>query len=72
MSDPDSLTACVVRARDFARSCGLTDGVDVPSRVSPAREWAMPPVAPVLEQGGGIEGMMQRATAFIEQTIGAP
>ena len=71
IQDQESLAAYVVRARDYARSHGLTDGVDLPTRMSPSREWVMAPLAPILEQGGGIDGIMQRASVFIDQTMGA-
>ncbi len=36
----------------------------------PARDWLIAPIAPVLDQGGGIDGVIERANAFIQQTIG--
>ena len=68
--DRDGLGAYVVRARSFAHARGLTDGVETPAPVPAAREWTLPPIAPVLEQRGGMDGMRQRASAFIEHTIG--
>lgn len=71
LKDPGSLAGLVIQAREFAHSHGVTDGVDEPSRVIPAREWTIPPVAPVLQQGGGMDGLLQRAGVFIEHTIGS-
>ena len=70
IGDRDSLAGLVVRSRDFALSRGLTDGLDEPSNAPPARDWLSPPIAPVLDQGGGIDGVIERANAFIQQTIG--
>ncbi|MEX2446918.1 MAG: HDOD domain-containing protein [Dehalococcoidia bacterium] len=66
----DSLAAQVVRARAFAHARGLSDGVDLACRAEPAREWLVPPVASVLEQGGGLGGVVHRASAFVERAIG--
>jgi HD-like signal output (HDOD) protein len=66
-----SLASYVARARAFAQGHGLTDGIDEPARTAPAHEWTIPPVAPVLEQGGGLDGLVRRAAVFIEHTSAA-
>lgn len=71
LDDRSSLTALVVRAREFARDRGLTDGVEPTVEREPDRGWLIAPVAPVLAQAGGIEGVIERAAAFIEQTMGS-
>lgn len=68
--DPKSLTAFVIRARIFARSYGITDGVDEVEPSEPPEEWTAPPLSVALEQNGGIEGVVKRADAFIEATVG--
>ncbi|MEI7924767.1 MAG: HDOD domain-containing protein [Chloroflexota bacterium] len=68
--DRDSLAALVVRARDFARGRGMTDGVEAVLEQEPDRGWLIAPIAPVLAQAGGIEGVIERAAAFIDQTMG--
>jgi HD-like signal output (HDOD) protein len=66
----DSLAGLVVRARDFARDRGMTDGVEPTTEREPDRDWLIGPVAPVLAQAGGFDGVLERAAAFVEQTMG--
>jgi HD-like signal output (HDOD) protein len=66
----DSLAGLVVRARDFARDRGMTDGVEPATEREPDRDWLIGPVAPVLAQAGGFDGVLERAAAFVEQTMG--
>ena len=70
-ADRNSLAALIVRARDFARGRGLTDGVEPAQEQEPDRGWLIAPVAPVLAQAGGIDGVIERAAAFIDQTMGS-
>ncbi|MCH7910663.1 MAG: hypothetical protein IIB38_13740, partial [Candidatus Hydrogenedentes bacterium] len=59
-----------IRARIFARSAGVTDGVTEVESSEPPAEWSAPPLSVTLEQHGGIEGVLKRADAFIEATVG--
>lgn len=68
--DAESLTAFVIRARIFARSAGVTDGVTEVESSEPPAEWSAPPLSVTLEQHGGIEGVLKRADAFIDATVG--
>jgi len=70
LGDRNSLAALVVRARSFARDRGMTDGVEAEAAGEPDRGWLIAPVASVLAQAGGIDGVIERAAAFIEQTMG--
>ena len=70
VGDRNSLAAFVVRSRECAWARGLCDGLQEPPPVETDRDWLIAPIAPVLAQGGGFEGVIDRATAFIEQTIG--
>ncbi|MDA0271275.1 MAG: HDOD domain-containing protein [Chloroflexi bacterium] len=72
LPDPRSLTAYVVRARLFARASGITDGYEGPVEDERAsREWGLPPVAPALLQSGGMDGIRQKVSAFIETAGGS-
>lgn len=65
LEDRDSLSGLVIRAREYARARGLTDGLEQPALAAPAVEWTVPPLATLLEQGGGLDGLSQRAAVFI-------
>lgn len=65
LDNPNGLAALVVRARSFARSQGLSDGLELPALTAPASEWTAAPLAPLLEQGGGLDGLVQRAAVFL-------
>jgi len=65
-----SLAALVVRARDFARDRGVTDGVEVAPAREPDRGWLIAPIAPILAHAGGIDGVIARASAFVDQAMG--
>jgi len=65
LDDQNGLVALVVRARAFARSQGLCDGLEPPALTAPASEWTSAPLAPLLEQGGGLDGLVQRAAVFL-------
>ena len=64
-----SLTSVVVRARVFARSSGLSDGIEVAVKAPPRPEWAAPPLSVALDRAGGIEGVLGRVSAFIDSAI---
>ena len=69
--DQQSLAACVVRARLFAHSLGVTDGVasERPESDDDSR-WIDPSVSAVLKEGGGVDGVMERVDSFMEHTVG--
>ena len=69
--DRQSLAACVVRARLFAHSLGVTDGVasERPESDDDSR-WIDPSVSAVLKEGGGVDGVMERVDSFMEHTVG--
>lgn len=65
--DPRSLAAYVSRARAFARSHGLSDGVEpLDDDASPPGEWLQAPIATSLKTAGGVDGVKKRAEAFLE------
>lgn len=71
LPDPKSVTAQVIRARMFARASGITDGYeDRLTRDQAGREWAEPPIGPALAQSGGLDGILQKVAAFIENAAG--
>ena len=69
LPDPQSVCAQVVRARLFARSYGLPDGVEHGSRQEPPQEWTVPPISTVLHRAGGLEGVLRRVDAFLETAL---
>ena len=65
--DPRSLASFVSRARAFARAHGSSDGVEPAQEPSsPPAEWLQAPIASSLKTAGGVDGVMQRAGAFME------
>jgi HD-like signal output (HDOD) protein len=65
--DPRGLAAFVSRARVFARAHGSTDGVEpAQEKCEPPAEWSQAPIASSLKVAGGVEGVKQRAGAFME------
>jgi len=71
LPDPGSVTAYVVRARLFARAHGINDGFDVPEEPPrPETEWASGRVNTALNQSGGIDGILERVSAFMQSTHG--
>ncbi len=70
MPDQQSLAACVVRARLFAHSLGVTDGVasERPESDDDSR-WIDPSVSAVLKEGGGVDGVMERVDSFMEHAV---
>lgn len=69
LKEPTSLAAFVVRARLFARSYGLTDSVDPPAKGEPPDDWTVPPVSVALRRAGGMSGVIERASAFMKNTL---
>ena len=71
LPDPKSVTAFVVRARLFARANGINDGFDVPEEAPQAEaEWNAGRVSTALNQSGGIDGILERVSAFMQSTRG--
>jgi HD-like signal output (HDOD) protein len=70
LPQPHSLAAYVVRARVFARASGLHDGIERRKRDTPDGEWLMPPISKSLQQVGGMPGVEDRVTAFVESALG--
>lgn len=71
LPDPRSLEAFVVRARLFARANGITDGFEVYDDIpDPAPEWQSGPLGAALFQNGGLDGILERVSAFIQSTRG--
>ena len=66
----DSLAAYVVRARMFARASGMSDGIEARKRDDVDAEWLMPPLSKALQQAGGIPGVEDRVSAFVETALG--
>ena len=66
---PASLTAFVVRARVFARSYGLPDGLDRPEPGETPADWTRPPVSVQLRLNGGVDGIMEQVSAFLEAAV---
>lgn len=68
--DRRGLDSIVARARRFARSHGITDGLDVvATRLYPDVEWQTPQIAQALRQVGGVSGVIERAQAFVFDTV---
>jgi len=62
---PDSLTALVVQAREFALARSLSDGID-PVPAEPDREdWLLSRLGLLSSKDGGMEGIAGRATEFL-------
>ncbi|MDA1010719.1 MAG: HDOD domain-containing protein [Chloroflexi bacterium] len=68
--DRRGLDSLVARARRFARAHGISDGVDVVgSRLHPDVEWQMPRVVQAMGEIGGVEGVIERAKAYVYDTV---
>ncbi|MEX2374037.1 MAG: HDOD domain-containing protein [Dehalococcoidia bacterium] len=68
--DRRGLDSIVARARRFARAHGISDGVDlIGSRLHPDTEWQMPRVALALRAVGGVDGVVERARAYVYGTV---
>ena len=50
----------------FARSQGLSDGVESSERRDPPVEWVAPPIADTLWRIGGLDEILRRADAFLD------
>jgi HD-like signal output (HDOD) protein len=70
LPDPDSLPAFVVRARLFARSRGISDGLEPTEPGRASGEWLMQPISGSLNRAGGMEGIEERVRAFVDAAIG--
>lgn len=71
LPNPNSVTAFVIRARLFARSHGINDGFDVPEEPeTPEADWTDGRVNTALNQSGGIDGILERVSAFMQSTRG--
>ena len=67
----ESLAAVVARARIFARSYGLSDGLlEHPDPRPEAREWEQGPLSVTLEREGGMDRILERADAFLAAALG--
>ena len=71
LPDQRSLSALIIRARTFAAAHGMTDGVDAEAQHDPPNEWSVPPLAGAMQRAGGIDGVLERVGAFMEQMIPA-
>ena len=69
LPEPRSLAAFVVRARMFCRAAGLSDGAEPVRREDPEPAWSRPSLEGALRSAGGIEGMLERADAFLDHTL---
>lgn len=67
----DSLTGVVLRARLFARSYSLSDGLrERPDPLPAVDDWATPRFESTLEREGGMDRILERADAFIAAALG--
>ncbi len=65
----NDLDVVVAKARRFARSHCVSDGVDVVGHpLAPDRDWQLPRVKDALRQVGGVAGVLDRARAFLAET----
>ncbi len=63
------LDSIIARARRFARSHRVSDGLDVVGRpLIPDQEWALPKHVDALRSLGGVTGILERARAFLQDT----
>ena len=49
----------------------MSDGIEPRKRDEPDAEWLMPPLSKALQQAGGIPGVEDRVSAFVESALGA-
>lgn len=68
LSDPESLAACIIRARQMATAYGVTDGVEAQAVTTDVAS-ATASCTRLLEAGGGLEALLDRASAFVEHTV---
>lgn len=65
--NPRSLAAFVSRARTFARSSGLSDGLEPDTLLTePPLDWSQPTIATALRRAGGLDGVLSRAGMFLD------
>jgi len=69
LPESGTLAGCVVRARVFARSFGMSDGLESTDPFEQPAEWAVPPLSVALNRTGGIEGLLDRVEAFMDSTV---
>lgn len=69
MSDQNSVAAYVSRARSFAQSHGLSDGLMSYEPSEQAEAWATPPLSVQLDRAGGVDGLLDRVQAFLEAAV---
>jgi HD-like signal output (HDOD) protein len=67
--DQRSLAAQVIRAREFARSYGMADGLQRTEREDPPDDWLAPAISGALAMSGGAEGIFQRVSVFLEHAL---
>jgi HD-like signal output (HDOD) protein len=65
LREQDQVVEYVVKARIFARSSGLSDGVEQSEAKRPPEEWTRPPLAEAIERVGGIDGLSTRIDELI-------
>jgi HD-like signal output (HDOD) protein len=69
LPEPGTLAGCVVRARVFARSFGISDGLESSEPFEQPAEWSLPPLSVTLSRTGGIEGLLDRVEAFMDSAV---
>lgn len=67
---PDSLAAHISRARGFAQALGLPDGLRRGQLTVTPASWTVPPFSIALRRFGEIEGVLERADAFLSSATG--
>ncbi len=60
-----SLAATIARARLYARSHGMADGITPAEQSSAPEEWSQGPLSVSLRQAGGMEKILERVDAFM-------
>ena len=65
---PD-LKAHVASARAFTLSLGISEGLGPVEPTAPPARWTRPGVVAALALAGGVEGVIERANAFVEATV---
>ena len=66
-----TLAAIVARARIFARSYGMSDGLaERPDPRPASADWVSAPLSVSLEREGGMDRILERADAFIAAALG--
>ncbi len=65
-----TLAAIVARARIFARSYGMSDGLAERPDPRPDSDWVSEPLSLTLEREGGMDRILARADAFLAAALG--